>query len=108
MRPSAPLDWLLARALVESPRRSTNRHLPMTVFLPDVQRRFPSSHWTVAGASWAFRDTDQDAARIPLVLLPGAGGTGDVFYRAIDALRRTRRVVSVSYPALDDADALAS
>lgn len=55
-----------------------------------------------------MRDTDQDARRVPLVMLPGAGGTGDTFYRAIDALRERRRVVSVSYPAVDDVNDLAS
>lgn len=71
--------------------------------LSSFQRRFPLIQWNVDGADWRLRDTDQDAARIPLVLLPGAGGMGDVFYRTIDALRDTRRVVSISYPALDDA-----
>lgn len=76
--------------------------------LADFQRRFPPIRWSVSGARWTLRDTDQDAERVPLVLLPGAGGTGDTFYRTIDGLRDTRRVVSVSYPALDDANDLAS
>jgi maspardin len=80
----------------------------MNITLPEFQRHFPSISWSVKRASWTLRDTDQDADRIPLVMLPGAGGTGDVFYRAIDVLRTTRRIVSVSYPALDNADELAS
>jgi maspardin len=76
--------------------------------LTHFQRRFPLIRWSAEGADWTFRDTDQDAARIPLVLLPGAGGTGDVFYRTMEGLRDTRRVVSVSYPALDDANAMVS
>ena len=80
----------------------------MSVTLSEFQRHFPSTASVVSGATWRFRDTDQDADRIPLVMLPGAGGTGDVFYRAVEGLRKTRRVVTVSYPALDDADKLAS
>ena len=76
--------------------------------ITDFQRRFPLIRWSAEGEDWTIRDTDQDAARIPLVLLPGAGGTGDVFYRTIEALRGTHRVISVSYPALDDASAMAS
>ncbi|WP_076997494.1 alpha/beta fold hydrolase [Variovorax sp. KK3] len=80
----------------------------MNIALAEFQRRFPSTSCTVAGATWVFRDTDQDADRIPLVMLPGAGATGDVLFRAIEGLRDTRRIVSVSYPALDDADLLAT
>lgn len=76
--------------------------------LADFQRRFPLIRWTGPHEGWTLRDTDQDAARVPLVMLPGAGGTGDTFYRTIEALRDTRRLVSVSYPALDDAVAMAS
>jgi pimeloyl-ACP methyl ester carboxylesterase len=76
--------------------------------LADFQRRFPPIQWSVSGAKWTLRDTDQDAERVPLVLLPGAGGTGDTFYRTIDGLRDTRRVISLSYPALADANDLAA
>ena len=76
--------------------------------LADFQRRFPLTRWAHAAGEWQLRDTDQDAARLPLVLLPGAGGTGDVFYRAIEGLRDSRRVIAVTYPALDDAEAMAS
>lgn len=72
------------------------------------QRRFPQISWPAEGHEWTFRDTDQDAARVPLVLLPGAGGTGDVFYRSAEVLRGTRRVVTVSFPALDDTKLMAS
>lgn len=80
----------------------------MNTTLLEFQQRFPSGRLEAAGASWRFRDTDPNGDRIPLVMLPGAGATGDVFYRAIEGLRDTRRIVSVSYPALDDVDKLAS
>lgn len=80
----------------------------MSITLAEFQRRFPSTCWTVEGNAWTLRETDRGVDRIPLVLLPGAGGTGDVFYRAVDALCGTRRIVSVTYPALDDAEKLAS
>ncbi|MGE3345165.1 MAG: alpha/beta fold hydrolase [Vicinamibacterales bacterium] len=76
--------------------------------LADFQRRFPLTRWTAGDGEWQWRDTDQDAARAPLVLLPGAGGTGDTLYRAIEGLRRERRMIAVTYPALSDAQAMAS
>jgi maspardin len=80
----------------------------MNTTLLAFQQQFPSGRWEAAGASWKFRDTDPKGDRIPLVMLPGAGATGDVFYRAIEGLRDTRRIVSVSYPALDDVRNLSS
>jgi pimeloyl-ACP methyl ester carboxylesterase len=80
----------------------------MNLNLADFQGRFPATQWTVLGNTWTLRDTDQGATRVPLVMLPGAGGTGDTFYRAIDTLRERRRVISVSYPAVDDVNDLAS
>jgi maspardin len=88
---------LLARLLIH-----------MNSNLAEFQRRFPPVRWRAMGEEWTLRDTDQDAERVPLVLLPGAGGTSDTFYRTIDGLRDTRRVVGVSYPAVADANDLAS
>lgn len=62
----------------------------------------------IAGQEWAWRDTDPKGTRLPLVFLPGAGGTGDVFYRAAGALKGDRRVMTVRYPALADVDAICS
>ena len=76
--------------------------------LGDFQTRFPSSTADVAGAQWAWRDTDPQSDRIPVVFLPGAGGTGDVFYRSVQALQDSRRVITIRYPALPDIDAIVS
>jgi maspardin len=105
MRTCTRIDWQGHPQLVELPSLSV---LLMHSNLSSFQRRFPLIQWNVNGVDWTLRDTDQDAARIPLVLLPGASGTGDVFYRTVEALRDTRRAVSISYPALDDADAMVS
>lgn len=80
----------------------------MSITLADYQHRFPSTTSKVDDAIWTLRDTDPGSGRLPLVMLPGAGATADVFYRAAESLRKTRRIVTVSYPALDDADKLAS
>lgn len=66
------------------------------------QNASPTIHLDVEGAVWSLRDTDPGSGRIPIVMLPGAGGTGDVFYHVIEEIRTLRRVVSVSYPALSD------
>jgi maspardin len=44
----------------------------------------------------------EDAGRIPLLLLPGALGTGDVFYHLLAALGDTHRLVAVTYPPIGD------
>lgn len=75
--------------------------------LEDIQRRFPILDLRVGDAQWSVRDTAPSGG-VPLVLLPGAGGTGDVFYRVMDAMAGARRLISVTYPALDDARSLAS
>jgi len=74
--------------------------------LEKIRQRFPAAEVAVDGWTWTVRDTNPHGG-MPLLLLPGAGGTGDVFHRVIDALADQRRLVSVSYPALPDAVALA-
>ena len=49
-----------------------------------------------------MRDADPDSDRVPLLFLPGAGGTGDVFYRTIYALKDARRVMTLRYPAVSE------
>lgn len=72
------------------------------------QRTHPSWSARVAGADWAWRDTDPRSKRRPLLFLPGAGGTGDVFFRTVHALRSVRRMITIRYPALTDAASLSS
>jgi maspardin len=75
--------------------------------LHQFQERYPVATVETEGHIWAFRDTDPGSNRLPIVMLPGAGGTSDVFYHAIESLRASRRVIGVAYPALPDTDALA-
>jgi len=74
--------------------------------LRTFQTTFPASTTRVAGMDWAWRDTDQVSGRVPLIFLPGAGGTGDVFYRASYAVASTRRIIMVRYPALTETGAI--
>ena len=70
--------------------------------LKTFQTTFPASTSRIAGADWNWRDTDRGSGRLPLIFLPGAGGTGDVFYRAAHAIGDARRVITATYPALID------
>jgi maspardin len=72
------------------------------------QDQYPARKVETEGGTWSFRDTDPGSKRTPIVMLPGAGGTGDVFYRAVEGIRTSRRVVTVAYPALPDVEALTS
>lgn len=76
--------------------------------LQAFRNAFPAIRLDVEGAVWSLRDTDPHSGRTPIVMLPGAGGTGDVFYRAIEEVRTSRRVVSVAYPALQDVERIKS
>ena len=78
----------------------------MLLSLKDFQARFPIKTTTISGSSWAWRDTDPNSRRLPLVFLPGAGGTGDVFYRTASKLMNSRRVIVMHYPALAQTDEL--
>ncbi|MDX3906841.1 MAG: alpha/beta hydrolase [Pigmentiphaga sp.] len=84
----------------------------MTTALPpsftDVRVRYPVQTFCFDGEDWTVRDTGgaQDGAP-PLVLLPGALGTGDVFYRLMAELGHRRRLISITYPAIGEARMLA-
>ncbi|GAA4337509.1 hypothetical protein GCM10023144_33310 [Pigmentiphaga soli] len=81
----------------------------MTTTLPslfaETRRRYPARTLDLDGTPWTVRDTG--GTGVPLLLLPGALGTGDVFYRVLDALGGERRLVSVTFPAIGDARRLA-
>lgn len=74
--------------------------------LQTFQSDHPQKLAHVGDGDWAWRDTDPGTDRVPVVFLPGAGGTGDVFYRAADQLKAVRRVITVRYPALSEPSAI--
>jgi pimeloyl-ACP methyl ester carboxylesterase len=75
-----------------------------------VRARYPVRSIEVAGQAWTVQDTGAGAADgpPPLVLLPGALGTGEVFWRVLDALGASRRVLALGFPPLPSASALAA
>jgi maspardin len=77
-----------------------------------VRRRHPVRSREVEGHLWRWQDTmplaGTDAPHQPLVLLPGALGTAELFYRVLDALGGQRRIVAVSFPPIGNAEPLAS
>lgn len=76
--------------------------------LDTVRQRHEAQAFIIEGHTWRVRDTGPRSHGAPaLMLLPGALGTGDVFYRVLDGIGRTRRTVSVSFPPIGDARGLA-
>lgn len=69
------------------------------------RRRFRLEAAEMSGATWKFRQTQSGAP--VLLALPGALGTGDVFYRTADDFGRRFNVVTIGYPPLENGDALA-
>jgi maspardin len=69
------------------------------------QARYPEVAAGVAGGEWTYRDTARDG--MPLVLLPGAQATADMFYRVAAALADDLRVITATPPPLADCGALA-
>jgi maspardin len=59
----------------------------------------------LAGQEWSYRQTTPGAP--VLLALPGALGTGDVFYRTATHLAPRFNVVTLGYPACDDSAILA-
>lgn len=71
--------------------------------LAAMQQRYPARTVMSNGVEWTVRDTAPDAGdRMPLLLLPGALGTGDVFYHVLAAMGETHRLIAVTYPPLGD------
>lgn len=76
--------------------------------LHDYQSAYPQAVVRVGSEDWAVRDTDPASGRTPVIFLPGAGGTGDVFYRTVASLKDVRRTVTVRYPTLSAPEAIVS
>jgi pimeloyl-ACP methyl ester carboxylesterase len=65
--------------------------------LSELDRQHPWRSGEFAGLVWRWRDTGGRGR--PLLLLPGALGTADVFVRQLPLLAPARRCVAVDYPA---------
>ncbi|MES2183086.1 MAG: alpha/beta hydrolase [Pseudomonadota bacterium] len=79
--------------------------------LQAVRNRFPLREVVAGHDVWGVRDTrvaygNLDGA-LPLVLLHGPLGSGDMFFRLVDALSPRRRVLAMNLPALPSAALLA-
>jgi maspardin len=80
----------------------------MEKLLQTVRKRYPTRELAIAGARWPVRDTGSSAKDdVAMLLLPGALGTGDVFYQLLAALGADYRLISVSFPAIGSAQNLA-
>lgn len=72
-----------------------------------MRQRYPVRRVAVQGQEWLVQDSGGPAGLPPLVLLPGALGTGEVFWRVLHALGGTRRVLALGYPPIPSAAGLA-
>ena len=74
---------------------------PTLASLDAYQARVPErSAVDARGGRWSWREQGPaDGAGVPLLLLPGAAGTGDVAWKLAEAFASHRRVVSVTYPS---------
>ena len=79
----------------------------LPAMLQSVRDRYVARPIQVRGQVWTLRDTRPGTQEAPLVMLPGALGTGDVFYKMLAALGHQHRLVALSYPTLESAQALA-
>lgn len=74
--------------------------------LAELRARYPVTTVDVGDTPLEIVRTGGDGAP-PLVMLPGAQGTAEVYYRQLLEWGGRRDVVSVTYPALTDAAAIA-
>ena len=79
---------------------------PPPADLAAFQERYALNRTTIAGHEWRFRRTTSGAP--VLLALPGALGTGDVFFRTAKHFAGRFDVVTVAYPAVDNIPELTS
>ena len=79
--------------------------------LQSVRNRFPLQTVAVGHDVWGLRDTrfaeDNATGAVPLVLVHGALGSSDMFFRILDAFAPSRRVLALNLPDLPSAALLA-
>jgi len=73
--------------------------------LEKLRSRWQARQWTLAGQVAEVVQTDGGGQ--PVIWLPGAQGTGEMFFKQLLAWGSQRRMVAASYPALTEAAALA-
>ena len=73
--------------------------------LTSFQAQYLEERMTFAGQHWRFRQTTPGAP--VLLALPGALGTGDIFYRTAAHFSARYNVVTVGYPECGDNPAMA-
>ncbi len=80
--------------------------------LEEFRRRHRPRAVRAGGQTWRLIETKAARGAPVLVMLPGTLGTAEIFWNQIAALRGRVRIVSVTYPAVDDilklADGLAA
>lgn len=73
--------------------------------LDAFRKTYPVTRFTIAGSMAEMVRTG--GRQSPAILLPGAQGTAEIFFKQLTVLGAQRDVVAVTYPAWTDAAALA-
>jgi pimeloyl-ACP methyl ester carboxylesterase len=68
----------------------------------DCLRLYPERTETVGAESWGVIDTAGSPGAPVLVMLPGTLGTASIFFHQIAALGERIRILSLTYPIIDD------
>lgn len=79
------------------------------VALASMRVRHPTFSWKAEGLQWNVIDTGANEAHrntIPIVMLPGALGTHEIFYQQLAFLEPTYRVILLGYPGSDNTEAM--
>lgn len=74
--------------------------------LDNLRTNFVHRSLTVDNEVWSFVDTKEEG--FPLVLLPGAQGTGDIYFNQMLTIGHDIRIIAVTYPEISDCQALAN
>ena len=75
--------------------------------LEEFRRRYRPRLVRVGGQSWRVIETRGRKNAPTLVMLPGTLGTAEIFWNQIAVLGRRARIVSLTYPPIDNIHALA-
>lgn len=73
--------------------------------LDEVKSRFVHQSVEIDNVAWSFIETKEKG--FPLILLPGAQGTAEIYFNQLLAAGQDIRIIAVTYPEVSDCEALA-
>jgi maspardin len=88
---------MYSRRLAKQKMETTLQHLNE---LYRLRAEHAVQPFSIDGLDWEYIDAGEGT--LPLVLLPGALGTSETFYKQILSFKGAQRIISVNYPAVTD------